>query len=100
MELSLPAQRAANYRAFADLVDADGHLPGIASGVTFDGDDIGRWLQQQKQPNTWAQLSSEQQERLTALGIKAEAPSPVPAASRTEKGPAKAQQAFQWGLAP
>ncbi|MGD9486083.1 Helicase associated domain protein [Streptomyces sp. TRM70308] len=85
-------------KVLADLVDADGHLPDIQPGVLFEGDDIGRWLQQQRKPGTWAQLSAEQQERLSALGIKpAEAPSPAPAATRA-KGPGKAQQAFQRSL--
>jgi superfamily II DNA or RNA helicase len=89
-----------HYRILADLVDADGHLPDIAPGVLMDGDDIGRWLQRQKQPGTWAQLSAEQQERLSRLGITpAEAPSPAAAATRATKGPNKAQQAFQRGLA-
>ncbi|WP_189719188.1 DEAD/DEAH box helicase [Streptomyces chryseus] len=88
-----------HYKVLADLVDADGRLPHIDPGVTFDGDDIGRWLQQQRKPGTWAQLSAEQQERLTTLGIKPlEAPSPAPAAPRTAKGPSKAQAAFQRGL--
>ncbi|QKV90445.1 hypothetical protein HUT19_40770 [Streptomyces sp. NA02950] len=49
----------------ADLADteADGVLPDIQPGVRFDGDDLGRWLKQQKKPGTWAQLSTEQQER-------------------------------------
>ncbi|KMS67976.1 helicase [Streptomyces leeuwenhoekii] len=89
-----------HYRVLADLVDADGHLPEIQPGVLMDGDDIGRWLQQQRKPSIWAQLSTEQQERLTALGIKPlEAPSPAQAAARATKGPSKAQQAFQRGLA-
>ncbi|WP_327411456.1 DEAD/DEAH box helicase [Streptomyces sp. NBC_01233] len=89
-----------HHRVLADLVDADGVLPHIAPGVVFDGDDVGKWLRQQKQPVTWAQLLPEQQARLTALGITApEVPSPAPAAARTAKGPSKAQQAFQRGLA-
>ncbi|GAA2504664.1 DEAD/DEAH box helicase [Streptomyces gobitricini] len=89
-----------HYKVLADLVDADGVLPDIQPGVLFEGDDIGRWLQQQRKPSTWAQLSAEQQERLTTLGIKPlEAPSPAPAAPRTAKGPSKAQAAFQRGLA-
>ncbi|MET8012818.1 Helicase associated domain protein [Streptomyces sp. NPDC005271] len=89
-----------HYRVLADLVDADGSLPEIQPGVLMDGDDIGRWLQRQTQPGTWAQLSSEQQERLSRLDIKPlEAPSPAPAAMRATKGPSKAQQAFQRGLA-
>ncbi|MFJ8351593.1 Helicase associated domain protein [Streptomyces sp. NPDC094153] len=88
-----------HYRVLADLVDADGSLPEIQPGVLFEGDDIGRWLQRQKNPGTWAQLSTEQQERLTLLGIKPlEKPSPAPAAGRAAKGPSKAQAAFQRGL--
>ncbi|MER6075491.1 Helicase associated domain protein [Streptomyces sp. NPDC001817] len=87
-------------RVLADLVDADGQLPDIAPGVLMDGDDIGKWLQQQKQPGTWARLLPEQQERLSVLGVKPlEAPSAAPAAGRAAKGPSKAQQAFQRGLA-
>ncbi|MFE2463640.1 Helicase associated domain protein [Streptomyces sp. NPDC059402] len=89
-----------HYRVLADLVDADGHLPDIAPGVLMDGDGIGRWLERQKQPATWAQLSNEQQERLSKLGIKPlQAPSPAQAAGRAAKGLSKAQQAFQRGLA-
>ncbi len=89
-----------HYRVLADLVDADGRLPDIAAGVLMDGDDIGRWIQRQTQPTVWAQLSSEQQERLSKLGLKpVQAPSPAPRAKRSAKGPGKAQQAFQRGLA-
>jgi hypothetical protein len=46
-----------------------------------------------------AQLSTEQQQRLSTLGIKPlEAPSPAPAARGAAKGQGKAQQAFQRGL--
>ncbi|GAA3494231.1 hypothetical protein GCM10019016_013300 [Streptomyces prasinosporus] len=96
-----------HYRVLADLVDADGVLSDIAPGVLMDGDDIGRWLKRQKQPGTWKLLSAEQQERLTALGVKpTEARSPAPAGAApagaggtTAKGTGTAQQAFQRGLA-
>ncbi|MCC8452883.1 DEAD/DEAH box helicase [Streptomyces rochei] len=89
-----------HYRILADLVDADGHLPDIAPGVLFEGDDIGRWLERQKNPGTWAQLSTEQQERLSKLGVQpTEVLPPALAAARPGKGPSKAQQAFQRGLA-
>lgn len=89
-----------HYRVLADLVDADGVLPYIAPGVVYDGDDIGTWRWRQQEVGTWTQLLPEQQERLTALGINAPAaPSPAPAATPTAKGPSKAQQAFQRGLA-
>ncbi|MFE2852053.1 Helicase associated domain protein [Streptomyces lavendulae] len=88
-----------HHRVLADLVDADGALPDIAPGVLWDGDDIGRWLQQQKQPTTWASLLPGQQARLTALGVQPDQTlPPAPAASRGAKGPSKAQQAFQRGL--
>ncbi|MFJ7272762.1 Helicase associated domain protein [Streptomyces sp. NPDC099050] len=89
-----------HYRVLADLVDteAGGVLPAIEPGVLFDGDNLGKWLAQQKQPGTWAQLTGEQQEQLSKLGVQpAQAPSPAPAASHG-KGPSKAQQAFQRGL--
>ncbi|MGA5198715.1 Helicase associated domain protein [Streptomyces exfoliatus] len=89
-----------HYRVLADLVDADGSLPEIQPGVLFEGDDIGRWLQRQKNPGTWAQLSTEQQERLLKLGVQPnQPPAPAPVAPRTTKSPTKAQQAFQRGLA-
>ncbi|MEU8709955.1 Helicase associated domain protein [Streptomyces sp. NPDC048565] len=89
-----------HYRVLADLIDADGHLPAIEPGVLFEGDDLGKWLERQKNPGTWAQLSTEQQQRLSKLGVQpAQAPSPAPAAARAAKGPSKAQAAFQRGLA-
>ncbi|OKJ70210.1 helicase [Streptomyces sp. TSRI0107] len=88
-----------HYRVLADLVEADGSLPDITPGVLMDGDDIGKWLQQQKKPAIWARLLPEQQERLSVLGIKPlEEPSPAAAARRATKGPSRAQQAFQRGL--
>ncbi|WLQ38577.1 Helicase associated domain protein (plasmid) [Streptomyces castrisilvae] len=87
-----------HYRVLADLVDADGHLPDIAPGVAFDGDDLGKWLARQRKAVTWAQLSTAQQERLSQLGLKPiQPPSPATAATRATK-PGKAQQAFQRGL--
>ncbi|MGW2203222.1 Helicase associated domain protein [Streptomyces sp. NPDC001774] len=91
-----------HYRVLAHLADTEPHgvLPDIQPGVAFDGDDLGRWLARMKETSTWAQLSNEQQDRLTTLGVQPDqAPSPAPAASRGTKGPSKAQQAFQRGLA-
>ncbi|MFC8765773.1 Helicase associated domain protein [Streptomyces sp. NPDC057193] len=91
-----------HYRVLADLAEDEsgGVLPDIQPGVLMDGDDIGRWLARQREASTWAQLSDEQQERLSKLGIKPlEKPSPAPAAPRAARGPSKAQQAFQRGLA-
>ncbi|MFB8016900.1 helicase associated domain-containing protein, partial [Streptomyces rochei] len=91
-----------HYRVLADLVDADGTLPYIAPGITYDGDDIGTWRWQQQKAGVQAQLMPEQRERLAALGIPVTEPAPpAPAATRTTRkpGPSKAQAAFQRGLA-
>ncbi|MBX7466518.1 Helicase associated domain protein [Streptomyces sp. NPDC056132] len=99
-----------HYRVLADLVDADGVLPHIAPGVTFEGDDIGTWRWRQQEPGTWAQLLPEQRERLEALGVQgaalpvAVAPAELrPALAAALKGPktpgSKAEAAFQRGLA-
>ncbi|MFE7618185.1 Helicase associated domain protein [Streptomyces sp. NPDC057496] len=99
-----------HYRVLADLVDADGVLPYIAPGVTFEGDDIGTWRWRQQEPGTWAQLLPEQQERLTALGVQgsslavtAPAPTELPPALAALKGArkagSKAEAAFLRGLA-
>ncbi|MFD7498271.1 Helicase associated domain protein [Streptomyces sp. NPDC059832] len=99
-----------HYRVLADLVDADGVLPYIAPGVTFEGDDIGTWRWRQQDVGTWAQLLPEQRERLSALGVRGAA-LPVTAAAPAELPPAlaalkgvrqagsKAEAAFQRGLA-
>ncbi|MGA4867319.1 Helicase associated domain protein [Streptomyces lavendulocolor] len=95
-----------HHRILTHLAEDEpgGVLPDIQPGVMFEGDDMGRWLQQQTQPGTWTQLSTEQQERLTRLGVQPDqAPPPAPGAPRSAKGsakgPSKAQQAFQRGLA-
>jgi hypothetical protein len=62
-----------------------------------EGDDIGRWIQ--RQARDWVQLPTEQQERLTALGITpAERPSAAPA-RKVASGPGKVSAAFQRGVA-
>lgn len=84
-----------HYRVLADLAadEPDGALPHIAPGVQFEGDDLGKWLQRQRR--SWAELSEDQQQRLTALGVKpADRPNPVPVANVTGKA-----SAFQRGLA-
>ncbi|MCG8970208.1 DEAD/DEAH box helicase [Streptomyces sp. CL12-4] len=90
-----------HYRHLAHLAadEPGGVLPDIAPGVLMDGDDIGRWLKRQTQPATWKQLSTEQQDRLSKLGVQpAQEPPPAPTTRGAAKGPSKAQQAFQRGL--
>ncbi|MFJ5611059.1 Helicase associated domain protein [Streptomyces sp. NPDC093221] len=92
-----------HHRVLADLAadEAGGVLPDIEPGAMWDGDDLGTWIQRNKQPTTWAQLAPEQQERLTELGVQpCQATAPTPSATGAAKGPSrKAAQAFQRGLA-
>ncbi|MGN9760196.1 Helicase associated domain protein [Streptomyces sp. SD31] len=84
-----------HHRILTELAadEPDGVLPDIAPGVLYEGDDLGRWLQRQRR--SWAELTEEQQQRLTALGVKpAERPAPASAAKSTGKA-----SAFQRGLA-
>ncbi|MFD7232162.1 Helicase associated domain protein [Streptomyces sp. NPDC059881] len=89
-----------HYAVLRDLVDADGVLPAIEPGVLFEGDDLGKWLTRQQDAGTWAQMSKEQQQRLSELGIKpAQRPSPAPApAAKGGKAPGKASAAFHRGV--
>ncbi|MFD7705373.1 Helicase associated domain protein [Streptomyces caelestis] len=84
-----------HYRHLVHLAEDEpgGHLPDITPGVLMDGNDIGRWLQRQRRD--WGLLSSEQQKRLSKLGVTpAKQPAPAPAA----RGGGKTS-AFQRGLA-
>lgn len=87
-----------HYRILADLAadEPHGFLPDIQPGVLFEGDDLGRWLQ--RQVNFWAELSEEQQRRLSEIGVKpAERPAPAPA-TKNGKASGKASAAFQRGV--
>ncbi|MFH9426439.1 Helicase associated domain protein [Streptomyces sp. NPDC017529] len=97
---SWPLDWQRHYRVLADLLDADGPtiLAEIQPGVLFDGDDLGRWLE--RQANAWAELSEEQQRRLSELGVKpAERPAAAPAAKGAGKTAGKTAAAFQRGVA-
>ncbi|MFC9501363.1 helicase associated domain-containing protein [Streptomyces sp. NPDC056982] len=67
-----------HYRVLADLAadEPGGALPAIEPGVLFEGDDLGKWLQ--RQASSWAQLSEEQQHRLSELGVTPAAAHPGP----------------------
>ncbi|MEU2394989.1 hypothetical protein [Streptomyces sp. NPDC007369] len=44
------------WQTWSTLTDS---CPTSPPGVLMDGDDVGKWLQQQKQPATWARLLPE-----------------------------------------
>lgn len=83
-----------HYRVLAQLAEDEpgNRLPGIAPGVLFEGNDLGRWLQQQA--HNWTDLSAEQQQRLTTLGVTP-AERPGPAAKNDGKPEGKLPAAFQ-----
>ncbi|MDX2853081.1 Helicase associated domain protein [Streptomyces sp. PA03-3a] len=90
-----------HYAVLRDLAETepDHSVAGIQPGVVYEGDDLGAFIA--RQSRDWAQLSTEQQQRLTALGIQPTPPSERAGAAPkgTAQGSSKAQQAFQRGLA-
>ncbi|GAA1119154.1 hypothetical protein GCM10009577_47450 [Streptomyces javensis] len=88
-----------HYRVLAHLAQDEpgGVLPDIRPGVTFDGDDLGRWIR--RQASSWAELSAEQQQRLSELGMTP-VERPAPASSKGAANPAgRPSAAFQRGVA-
>ncbi|MCX4967259.1 helicase associated domain-containing protein [Streptomyces sp. NBC_00654] len=51
--------------------------------MLFEGDDLRKWLAQQRRARTWAQLTAEQQERLEWLGVTPDEPAPEPVKTHT-----------------
>ncbi|MEV8529414.1 helicase associated domain-containing protein [Streptomyces sp. NPDC052000] len=96
-----------HYVGLAALLNEGALLTGIVPGVTYRGDDIGRWLTRQQRD--FHRLNDEQQTRLTKLGIEATAapaqrPAPTSASdgskSRTAvAGMTRSADAFRRGLA-
>ncbi|MFD4510954.1 Helicase associated domain protein [Streptomyces sp. NPDC058457] len=87
-----------HYRVLAHLAadEPDGVLPEIHPGVLFEGDDLGKWLARQREASTWALLSEEQRQRLSALGVTpAEQPAPAKGGG---KASGKASAAFRRSL--
>ncbi|GAA1329514.1 hypothetical protein GCM10009647_068190 [Streptomyces sanglieri] len=85
----------------ADLADteAGGTLPDIQAGVLFEGDDLGKWLAQQRKAHTWAQMSAVQQERLGGLGVTPDEPEPAPVTPRATQGADGLSASFRRGVA-
>ncbi|MFJ1550880.1 Helicase associated domain protein [Streptomyces sp. NPDC088246] len=98
---SWPLDWQRHYRVLADLADteADGTLPDIQPGVLFEGDDLGKWLAQQRRAHTWAQLTGVQQERLTGLGVTPEEPQPAPVKAGAAKEAGGLSAPFRRGVA-
>ncbi|MGY3685074.1 hypothetical protein ACVWXU_008697 [Streptomyces sp. TE33382] len=98
---SWPLDWQRHYRVLADLADTEtgGTLPDIQAGVLFEGDDLGKWLAQQRKAHTWAQLSGEQQERLGGLGVTPDEPEPAPVTARVAKGAGGLSAPFRRGVA-
>jgi superfamily II DNA or RNA helicase len=51
-------------------VDGGGELADLLPGVMVGGEDVGRWLARQAEPEVWAALNEEQRQRLTGLGMQ------------------------------
>ncbi|MET8422121.1 Helicase associated domain protein [Streptomyces sp. NPDC005098] len=80
------------------LLAAGGALGEILPGVTYRGDDIGRWLA--RQVRDWARLNPEQQHRLSEAGVKpAVRAQKASAESGPKAGAEKGSDAFSRGVA-
>ncbi|MFE9890630.1 Helicase associated domain protein [Streptomyces scopuliridis] len=87
-----------HYTGLRTLLEAGGTLPEIQPGVTWRGDDIGRWLQ--RQARNWAHLGAEQQRRLADLGVEpAVRPQKASVRADATTGASKGAEAFTRGLA-
>ncbi|MCX4539059.1 helicase associated domain-containing protein, partial [Streptomyces sp. NBC_01669] len=87
-----------HYTGLNALLAAGGTLDEILPGVTYRGDDIGRWLA--RQARDWTQLNTEQQHRLSEMGMKPAArPQKTATQTNTKAGATKGSDAFQRGVA-
>ncbi len=86
-----------HYTRLADCLTGGATLTELQPGVTVSGEDIGRWLQRQRQPHTWRALSNPQRERLTALGVQPTQP-PQEAVQAAPAGTVEWTGAFGRGL--
>ncbi|MGK5532102.1 helicase associated domain-containing protein [Streptomyces sp. URMC 129] len=82
-------------------VDGGGDVAHIHPGIVLGGEDVGRWLQRQRE--TWGELNDEQRHRLEALGVTPPedgAAGAGPAGTNAAPAPGGAREAaFQRGLA-
>ncbi|MFI6730116.1 Helicase associated domain protein [Streptomyces sp. R-74717] len=86
-----------HWAGLTALLTAGGKLEEITPGVTYRGDDIGRWTT--RQARDWTRLNPEQQHRLNELDVKPAArPQKAPARSGTETRAAKSSDAFTRGI--
>jgi hypothetical protein len=88
-----------HYTVLRDLAadEPHGHLPHIQPGVSYEGDDLGKWLA--RQARDWTQLTTGQQERLTSLAVTpTERPAPAQTATDAKKTGEKPSAAFQRGV--
>ncbi|MFD8079397.1 Helicase associated domain protein [Streptomyces sp. NPDC059718] len=89
-----------HYAILRDLAETepDHSVAGIEPGVRYEGDDLGAWIA--RQSGSWAQLTGEQQRRLSKLGLTpAEWPAPAPVEGAARKRAEKTSEGFQRGLA-
>ncbi|MGW1617039.1 Helicase associated domain protein [Streptomyces sp. NPDC002285] len=71
-----PADWQRHYAAVRELLRDEEGPADVLPGVTVHGQDIGRWLNKQRQHTTWTGLKAGQRERLEAIGVIPMAPEP------------------------
>ncbi|MEV5604558.1 helicase associated domain-containing protein [Streptomyces sp. NPDC052299] len=87
------------YVGLDALLEAGNTLEDVQPGVTYRGDDIGRWAA--RQTRDWAQLNTEQRRRLEELGVRPQAAvraQKLPARGAAKAGAGKGTEAFKRGV--
>ncbi|MEU2027308.1 helicase associated domain-containing protein [Streptomyces sp. NPDC016469] len=87
------------YTGLTALLNAGNTLEDVQPGVTYRGDDIGRWVL--RQTRDWTQLNAEQRRRLEELGVRPRAAAQGrkgAARGELKAGAGKGSQAFQRGV--
>ncbi|MDO0929764.1 Helicase associated domain protein, partial [Streptomyces sp. TG1A-8] len=90
-----PVDWQRQYAGVARLVAMGAEVSEIVPGVTAQGEDVGRWLQRQRQHVVWDGLAAGQRERLADLGVTPLPPEPKAPA----KGSGGASAGFERGCA-
>ncbi|MFA7767774.1 DEAD/DEAH box helicase [Streptomyces sp. NRRL S-448] len=85
-----------HHTYLAQLLAEGARLTAVVPGVTWHGEDVGRWLATQRRD--WDRLNADQRARLGELGVKAVRARKAPAKAGAKSGAGKSGEAFQKGM--
>ncbi|WP_327713785.1 Helicase associated domain protein (plasmid) [Streptomyces sp. NBC_00464] len=88
-----PVDWQRHYAAALELLAEENGLTEVLPGVTVHGVDVGSWINRQRDPAVWQNLTTEQRERLEHLGLH-----PRPTAKPDTMSAGNTTTAFDRGL--